>query len=407
MMLVEALPAGGSRIIERYEYTPYGERQVYTHGFLLADGNRDWVVNLADNQILGDQWGYTGPNLSADYNGDGSVGFGDLAILGDEYSFSVAYDNDPLVMYPSSGGSYRVTGSCVPMNAVGHQGLFHDEESGLVYNRARMLHPRLGRFMQRDPLGYVDGMATYTYRLNNPNQHVDPFGCAAIDVQRVRSALMSAFAVHRGFIYVDVFRLSVFFGRELAALQGLSPSNVYTGRGNGPEYRPLARELEFPTTTPNPSNVIHELVHVMNGAFVNPGRDEGQAYAKQRVVPSLGGFRAVENQLDSILSAGKAESQDIADLQLFWTNAWLNINKVIGSDAPVHGPWPNGKVGSNDISTHGLNVWCGGLKDKYNNHDGAKVGCLEFRCDNLQRKPTIYGRISIITLEFRLDPLLR
>ena len=36
-------------------------------------------------------------------------------------------------------------------NTVGHQGLFHDTESGLIYNRARMLHAGLGRFMQRDP----------------------------------------------------------------------------------------------------------------------------------------------------------------------------------------------------------------------------------------------------------------
>jgi YD repeat-containing protein len=34
----------------------------------------------------------------------------------------------------------------------GHQGLLHDEDSGLVYNRARMLHMGLGRFAQRDPL---------------------------------------------------------------------------------------------------------------------------------------------------------------------------------------------------------------------------------------------------------------
>lgn len=44
--------------------------------------------------------------------------------------------------------------------AIGHQGLMHDP-TGLVYNRARMLHPLLGRFTQRDPLGYVDGMSLY------------------------------------------------------------------------------------------------------------------------------------------------------------------------------------------------------------------------------------------------------
>jgi RHS repeat-associated protein len=43
--------------------------------------------------------------------------------------------------------------------AIGHQGLYHDAETGLIYNRARMLHPFIGRFMQRDPLGYIDGMS--------------------------------------------------------------------------------------------------------------------------------------------------------------------------------------------------------------------------------------------------------
>jgi hypothetical protein len=52
---------------------------------------------------------------------------------------------------------------------VGHQvgacgdspgrGLLHDKEFGLIHNRARTLHPRLGRFLQRDPMGHVDGMS--------------------------------------------------------------------------------------------------------------------------------------------------------------------------------------------------------------------------------------------------------
>jgi len=35
------------------------------------------------------------------------------------------------------------------------------EETNLIYNRARHLHPTLGRFMQRDPIGYPDGMNGY------------------------------------------------------------------------------------------------------------------------------------------------------------------------------------------------------------------------------------------------------
>ncbi|MCP4589558.1 MAG: hypothetical protein GY842_02315 [bacterium] len=43
----------------------------------------------------------------------------------------------------------------------GHQGLLHDKEFGLIYNRARYLDPVTKRFTGRDPLGYVDGMVEF------------------------------------------------------------------------------------------------------------------------------------------------------------------------------------------------------------------------------------------------------
>lgn len=56
----------------------------------------------------------------------------------------------------------------------------HDEslgsQGGLIYNRARELHPRLGRFMQRDPLGYVDGMSLYQYLNSHPVMATDSLG---------------------------------------------------------------------------------------------------------------------------------------------------------------------------------------------------------------------------------------
>jgi RHS repeat-associated protein len=60
--------------------------------------------------------------------------------------------------------------------SIGHQGLLLDPESGLYYNRNRMLHPLLGRFLQRDPMGYADGMNVYEYTKSRPGTLVDPSG---------------------------------------------------------------------------------------------------------------------------------------------------------------------------------------------------------------------------------------
>ena len=41
-------------------------------------------------------------------------------------------------------------------------------------------HPRLGRFMQRDPIGYRDGMSVYHYQRLQPITHADPSGKVVI-----------------------------------------------------------------------------------------------------------------------------------------------------------------------------------------------------------------------------------
>lgn len=51
-----------------------------------------------------------------------------------------------------------------------------DEESGLYYYRARYYDPQHGRFVQRDPIGYGDGMNLYAYVGNNPVNRIDYLG---------------------------------------------------------------------------------------------------------------------------------------------------------------------------------------------------------------------------------------
>ncbi len=52
----------------------------------------------------------------------------------------------------------------------------YDPESEFYFYRARYYNPTLGRFLQRDPIGYVDGMGLYEYVRSDPLMFVDPLG---------------------------------------------------------------------------------------------------------------------------------------------------------------------------------------------------------------------------------------
>src|SRR5207253_982298 len=51
-----------------------------------------------------------------------------------------------------------------------------DPETRLYFYRARYYHPRLGRFVSRDPIGYGGGINPYEYARSNSITAVDPRG---------------------------------------------------------------------------------------------------------------------------------------------------------------------------------------------------------------------------------------
>ncbi|MCL7930419.1 RHS repeat-associated core domain-containing protein [Halomonas sp. ATCHA] len=55
------------------------------------------------------------------------------------------------------------------------QGQWHDEESGLYYNRHRYYDPQQGRYINQDPIGLNGGTNLYGY-VTNPTGMVDPLG---------------------------------------------------------------------------------------------------------------------------------------------------------------------------------------------------------------------------------------
>ena len=67
-----------------------------------------------------------------------------------------------------------------PHSAIGNPYLFTgrqlDEETGLYFYRARHYDTEKGRFLQRDPQGYVDGVNLYEYVRSRPTFSTDPSG---------------------------------------------------------------------------------------------------------------------------------------------------------------------------------------------------------------------------------------
>lgn len=54
-------------------------------------------------------------------------------------------------------------------------GQHHDQETGLYYNRHRYYDPRLGGYVNQDPIGWQGGISFYGYPVN-PNLGIDPLG---------------------------------------------------------------------------------------------------------------------------------------------------------------------------------------------------------------------------------------
>jgi RHS repeat-associated protein len=108
----EPVPA---KLVERYDYDPYGKTYIAHWDPAAGSGSGDWVRHAPDE--------------------------------------------------PSAFGN--------PFMWTGQR---HDVAIGLYHFPFRTYSPRLGRWLQRDPLGYVDGLNMYEYVASMPVTVTDPLG---------------------------------------------------------------------------------------------------------------------------------------------------------------------------------------------------------------------------------------
>ena len=75
-------------------------------------------------------------------------------------------------------------------NTILYTGRRWDSESELYYYRARYYDPAIGKFLQRDPIGFMAGPNLYAYVSNNSVNYIDPLGlCDNKECEKIRKKL--------------------------------------------------------------------------------------------------------------------------------------------------------------------------------------------------------------------------
>ena len=145
-------------------YSPYGEP--VTHA--VADVDLDGDVDSNDQAA----WANGSPHSTfayaalEDLNHDGTDSAADDALFDESYA-----DNLGL------SGRERLSSGKLD-NRKGYAGYEHDESLTMYHVRHRVYRADLGRWMTRDPLGYVDGMGLYEYVGGMAIKGRDPSGLA-------------------------------------------------------------------------------------------------------------------------------------------------------------------------------------------------------------------------------------
>jgi len=153
-----ALVGASGALRERVYYDAYG----LPRSLSPADQNADGVVDSQDSSLLLGNWGSIGGTYGAqgDIDRDGDVDSADYALLSGAWGQAA----------PPKGELSAFS------NQIGFHGHRYENVAGLYTMRFRHHSPGLGRFIERDPIGYVDGANLFEFVSGAPTYWVDPMG---------------------------------------------------------------------------------------------------------------------------------------------------------------------------------------------------------------------------------------
>ena len=140
----------GQRVVE--EYTSSGGAYTLQRSYVYGTYVDDIVAKIENNSGFPTLLYY---HSDRQFNVRGLTDDAATPNIVELYAYSV-YGKQTVM--DSSG---TVIGATAEDNYYGFTGRYLDTETGLWYFRARYFSNELGRFISRDPLGYVDGMSLY------------------------------------------------------------------------------------------------------------------------------------------------------------------------------------------------------------------------------------------------------
>ena len=195
------------------------------HQKYLYNGDDERVIVITDGSLTG--FLYDNGILIAEYDNGGSVSAQYIHGLGlghdvgslickqtaddTQYSFYNYRGDviDTLIGATITSYRYDAFGNLIDSSApeFGFSSKRYDASTALSYFGARYYDASLGRFISRDPMGYIDGPNMYVYVSNNALFYIDPTGNAQrasrpLDIKGLRRIIVGNVR-HDGFIYED------------------------------------------------------------------------------------------------------------------------------------------------------------------------------------------------------------
>jgi len=171
---VAGLAASNGHLEEAYVYDTYGQAVIYA--WPVGDYDRDGEVTTSDQNAiaaLDEEWEPLG-----DINIDGVVDEDDLNV-------GTLAQTAEAITYSALDNPFMFTGRLT--DTINDLDVYYvvNDATGfrrLQDNRTRTYDPKHGRWLQRDAMGYIDGMNLYEYVGSRPTNRVDPFATYGSDV---------------------------------------------------------------------------------------------------------------------------------------------------------------------------------------------------------------------------------